>query len=419
MNWDDQRTRIRRFLRDPNANLWTNALLLRLFNDSQRTIQQRTNILEDLQTIRVPPLFNIGYLYDFEWRYIDSSSSGRNYQALQYHQAGDIVFSYRWEVGTITGISDSTEDEGSHYTQPWEGFIEGVTPGAPIPIWFPENFDQAILVAWDKRPLEYIDIKKLMSDDETWVNHSGKEAFYYRYNDIDNCFILSPLPDSPVWDDLDSASTSEIGYTFDWEETTYGDNKVTITHSDESMEHFHVWEGGQLDGANPEDDAIAMKGTSAREIGEDHGNEGIFQYIDGDTLTGDQAGGVIRRDGTTLLGSYYGVATDVVDDDDNVLVIYKSEPQNLESDDDETEFPRFIQKYIEHQTLARAYTVDNDGKIESLRDYWAYRAELGIKLIIRYMQLRKTDRDYRLTTPGIPGRITRRHPRLPDAYPAV
>jgi hypothetical protein len=185
------------------------------------------------------------------------------------------------------------------------------------------------------------------------------------------------------------------------------------------MEHFHVWEGGQLDGANPEDDAIAMKGTSAREIGEDHGNEGIFQYIDGDTLTGDQAGGVIRRDGTTLLGSYYGVATDVVDDDDNVLVIYKSEPQNLESDDDETEFPRFIQKYIEHQTLARAYTVDNDGKIESLRDYWAYRAELGIKLIIRYMQLRKTDRDYRLTTPGIPGRITRRHPRLPDAYPAV
>jgi len=63
--------------------------------------------------------------------------------------------------------------------------------------------------------------------------------------------------------------------------------------------------------------------------------------------------------------------------------------------------------------------VDNDGKIDSLRDYWQWRAKLGIAIIKKYMTLRRQDRDYRLVTPGVPGRRVRKHPRLPDEYPAV
>ncbi len=427
MIWGDQKTRIRRFLRDPAGNIWTDALILRIFNDSQRNVQQRTMVLEDVQALRVPPMFSVGYLYDWEWRHFNSSV-GRNYQALRYHQQGDIVFCYRWEAGIISDIQDDTEDEGSHYTQPWEGFMEGVTPGDPIPIWFPENFDSALFVAWDKRPLEYIDRKQLMRDDSTWITHSGYGSYYYRYNDIDNCFILTPLPSAPVWDDLEFSSTGDLQfvYTYSWEpaETPIlglGEGQeYTIYHVSKATEYIHRWEGEHLDGGECRTpDQVAMVAQWTHELGEAESRYGIISSIDGDTTVGDQVGGLVARSGTTFGGSYFGVATDVIDDDDNVLVIYRSEPTDLESDDDESEFPRFLQKYIEHEALARCYTVDNDGKIDSLRDYWTYRADLGIKLIKKYMELRKVDRDYRLTTPGIPGRIYNRHPRLPDAYPAI
>lgn len=427
MNYEDQKTRMRRFLRDPDAKLWTDALLRRMFNEAQRTVQQRTGVLENLQAIRVPPMFGYGYLYDWEWRHF-SNTVGRNYQALRYHEAADMVFCYRWEVGAITDISDDTADEGSHFTQPWEGFVDDVTPGDPIPIWFPEDFDQALLVAWDKRPLDYIDRKRLMADDETWITHSGHEAFYYRYNDVDNCFILSPLPSSPVWDDVETGTSrdEEYVYTFDWEkdETAvedWGDGQpFTAEDTTDEIQYLFSWELDAQDGAAIAGDSeIAMKAMYAHEIGGAESDYGIVNFITGDTLAGDEAGAMVRRDGTTFTGSYYGAPNDVIDDDDNVLVIYRSEPTAIESEEDESDFPPFLRKYVEHLCLSRAYSVDNDGKIESLRDYWTYRAELGIKLIKKYMELRKADRNYRLTIPGIPGRVSRKHPRLLDAYPAA
>jgi hypothetical protein len=427
MNWNDQKTRVRRFLRDPDGNIWSDTLILHLFNDAQRTIQDRTKLLEDVEAIRVPPMFNVGYLYDWEWRHFNSKV-GKNYQALRYHQSGDIVFCYRFEAGMVSGVQDTTDDEGSHFTQPWEGFVTGVTPGDPIPVWFPLNFDSAICVAWDRRPLEYIDRKQLMNDDSTWITHSGHDAYYYRYNDIDNCFILTPLPSSPVWDDLDLVTTADysFGYSYTWEiEVTsvaaLGEGiKFTLYHIDETTDYVHLWEKEHLDGGEClGSDQVSTKATSWNELGDLTSIYGIISSVSGDTAIGDEVGGLVERSATVFGGSYFGVATDVIDDEDNVLLIYKSEPTALENDTDESEFPAFLQKYIEHETLARCYTVDNDGKIDSLRDYWTYRADLGIKLIKKYMELRKVDRDYRLMTPGMPGRIYNRHPRLPDAYPAI
>ena len=93
---------------------------------------------------------------------------------------------------------------------------------------------------------------------------------------------------------------------------------------------------------------------------------------------------------------------------------------DLEDGSDESEFPRFIQKYIEYGTLERAYSANTDGKIESLGDYWALRRKMGLEAIKRFKGKRKTDRDYRLITKGEPtGRRHRKEPRLPDTYPAV
>ena len=105
--------------------------------------------------------------------------------------------------------------------------------------------------------------------------------------------------------------------------------------------------------------------------------------------------------------------------DDNVVLVYQVEPTDINVDTDESDFPVFLTKYIAYDTLEQAYSVNNDGRIESLREYWAYRKEVGLKMVNRYKGLRKQDRDYRFTSQFPGPRKTRRHPRLPSEYPAI
>lgn len=115
--------------------------------------------------------------------------------------------------------------------------------------------------------------------------------------------------------------------------------------------------------------------------------------------------------------SQYGSTT--LDIDYNLLMVFEKEPTELSAGTDESDFAGFLQKYLEYGVLSRAYAANTDGKIESLSDYWNERKKLGYKAIKIFKKMRKVDRDYRLITKDTPAQSTRRHPRLPDEYPAV
>jgi hypothetical protein len=425
MNWGDHKDRMRRYLRDPDANIWSNALLLNLYNDSQRDMQQKTYPLEEVRALRLPPLYNCGYLYDWEWAFLNAER-GHNYQALRYHQQTERVVCYRFEAGIDADYQDDTSDEGTHFTQGWEAFTDDVSPGSVVPVWFPENFGTAKLVAYNREPLDYMDKKELQPGQSTWQTHSGKPSHYWRYDTLDNSFVIWPRPSDPSWDHLESPgdATANYVYTFTWEETgeylTGEGREYTIYHTTNTTEYIFDWEKEHLDGGEcltPDD--VAMRGQWAHELGEPEESEyGILLYNEDDTVVG-RVGGITHRDATLFPDDVYGGVTDAIDLDDNILLIFDAEPTDLEDDDDESDFPRFLRKYIEYDTLAKAYNVNNDGQIESLREYWEWRKELGIKMIQRYLSLRRTDRDYRLTTQGVGARKTRRHPRLPSEYPAI
>ena len=84
MNWDSLKKRIRRFLRDPDGNIWDDATLLRLWNDEQSDICMKAGLLERIQALRVPPMYQQSYQWDWEWRYTEST--GKRYQCHRYHQ---------------------------------------------------------------------------------------------------------------------------------------------------------------------------------------------------------------------------------------------------------------------------------------------------------------------------------------------
>lgn len=420
MNWYEQRTRIQRMLRDPDSNIWNSSLLLRLFNDVQKEVQQKTNILEDVKAIRVPPLYYRSYLHDWEWSFAGSNEQN-TYNALRCNQMTGRVFCYRWEAQTEQWLSGEAADDGDHFTQPWEAFMCD-THGDIVSIPFPTNFDKAKWVGWDKEPIDYIDLKNLMSDDNTWITHSGKPQKYWRNGTVDNDFVIYPLPSSPVWDDVESPSAFSETYVGTDSFEVSGDyidgDGILLTTEGTSLNYVFQWE----ENYNTETESdIAQKSCFGFEVGkwEQIEDSGILFDLFGDDFSGGESGGIVDRTATLFSDQDYGVAIDAISFDDNIGLIYQCAPTDIQDTEDESEFPSFLQKYIEYGVLERAYAVNNDGKIESLRDYWQYRKNLGLKFIKRYMEKRMVDRDYRMLTRGIPGRRTRRQPRLPDTYPAA
>jgi len=147
---------------------------------------------------------------------------------------------------------------------------------------------------------------------------------------------------------------------------------------------------------------------------EDEDGEGMVTSVGSDTTDSDE-GIIIRRTGSLLSGEA-GPAINVIDDDNNILIIYNISPKEINGLGDETDFPPYINKYIRYRVLQLAFGANTDGRIESLSTYWGQRAKLGLDVIKRFRDNRYKDRDYVMYTKGS-GSMRFRHPRLPDAYP--
>lgn len=351
MQWHENEKRIRRYLRDPDENIWSDAFLRNAFNDSQFDFFLRVGMLESVDTLRVPPMFQMSYIHDWEWQHRDTA--GRCFQALRIHHQSPKAFCFHWEAQAEGLTTDSDSDFGEMYTHPWEAWLCPTTPAEPAPLWFPHDFHSEKLVAWDQKPIDFISFKEMQSRDASWRTREGQPQHWYRLDSLSNEFRLYPQASSPDWDDI-TGSASE----------------GTVLFTD------FLTESGEL---------------------------GILADIQSLEASAD-VGGV----------------TDTLRAEGNVLMIYNAKPRDVESADSENSYPDFLTKYIEYRAISQALAANTDGYIPSLVEYWNWRYETGVNLVRRYKMKRKQDRDYRLTTKGVPGRSARhRHPRLPDEYPAV
>lgn len=373
--WRDNKKKIRRFLRDPNGNIWTDGLLKRLFNDSQVDLNEQVGMLEKIQALRVPPMYQMSYMFPWEWNQRDAD--GKVYNCFKFHQQSSWVCAFKWETQEV-GLSTGAEsDEGYAFIHPWEGFVVGDT-NARIPFWFPYDFKSAKFIAYDKEPISFKPIKQIQSDDQSWKTQSGKPQYYYREDTLSNEFYLYPEP-SITWDDINgNAINGQVLFSEEDDGTGYWDTARTAYWD---TPRTALWDTERSEG-----DSSTQVGTILDMLGiVDNQNEGIV--------------------------------TDVVEHENNILMIYDGHPTDIESQDDEPSYPRFIQKYIEHATLEHAYSTNSDGRIGSLKDYWKWRKELGYELMKNFKWKRLADRDFRLVSKGGGGMRNRKAPRLPDEYP--
>lgn len=401
MNLSEQLARIRRKLRDPQGKIWSRSLIVDTYNDCQKEIKVKTKFIEDIDVIEIPPVYDASYMHDWEWRHLPEGTN-RAYRCLRYSEQGGFAFCHRFESEMYFGRDNDLADEGTHFAHPWEGMMCD-TPGETIRFKFPTDFHSTIYIAYDRKPLDFEQKKFIQMADQSYINTEGEPYCYYREDDLDNEFVLYPKPQA----NFDDETTVTHVYTHSWEEGFLsGDGEMFGTlDSVNGRTYIYKWELGNTGQA---EDGIHSMFES---------EEGpLAHYATGDTAEVFGVAGFREGD---LLSQEAGFSTDILDDEGNVVLIYHAVGQDVESDADESNFPKFIRKYIEHGVLEQCYGSNNDGRIQSLAEYWRYRHMTGIQMIKKFMIMRKQDRTYRMVSSDGPSTRNMRHPRLPSNYPAI
>ncbi len=214
MSYSDELTKIRRFLRDPDGSIWTDAFIRHVYNDVQQDFQHKTKLLNDVAVQRVPGVYEFSYQNDWEYRYVQGEQV---YQCLLRHD--DKLITARWEAQEIAGIDSDASEYGASFTQPWEAYM--IRAADVIKLRFPRNFNSMRFFAYDEEPISALTQKQVQCD-QSYVTNTGRPVGYYCYDQVDNSYVLYPRPESGFADELDNSQGSAFFISGDSEDATLG-----------------------------------------------------------------------------------------------------------------------------------------------------------------------------------------------------
>ena len=222
MDWSDHLTRIRRWVRDPDGDIFTENFLLRLFNDELQQLYSLLSPVADVQAVRTHPEFQGSYTHDWEWAHTDHDA-GDVYHVGGYYDAGEYTYLYIWEPEQLKGFAATTSDAGDVYTQPWEAWAV-TTAHFPPPIPLPADFERVLFMAYDRDPIDPESKREIMgADDTTWKTRDGSPLSYWRDAKNNSWIRLYPIPPL-TWQDDEEASG-------DPDEAEYGSTTVDVDNN--------------------------------------------------------------------------------------------------------------------------------------------------------------------------------------------
>lgn len=245
--WLDELAKVRRFLRDPDGNIWSDAFLRHLWNDVQNDLQHRTSLLEDVVAQRIPDLYHASYMHDWEWRHLPTQYT-EFYQCLRKHD--ESIFCHNWEPQETTGIASDTSDAGVHFTHPWEAFM-GMTPGEEVRMKFPKNFAAVKFIAYDEEPIFPTTRKAIQNRDSSYLTTSGEPVAYYMHEALDRSYVLYPRPSTAFVDEV-----SGDGVAFFVEDDSENTDVGTIAVRTGSSESGNV--GAAVDVVGVQDNVLLV-----------------------------------------------------------------------------------------------------------------------------------------------------------------
>lgn len=193
--------RMRRFLRDPDGLIWSDADILANWNQAQLEFSQKAKVLERVEAHHYPPEWTWVYLWEWERQHLD----GDMYRALSVYQQTGEVICYPWEAGYWSDLSD-TPDDGYRFTHPWEG-AQTSMPADVVVMKMHTRAQRMKFVAYDEEPIQAAQLREIATDDPYWKTRTGQVTNYYFMDETKNLYCLYPHPSSVVWDEVAEEDT--------------------------------------------------------------------------------------------------------------------------------------------------------------------------------------------------------------------
>ena len=421
MQWSSSETRIRKYLRDPNAKIWSQDLLIDLWNQAQDQLNKDSRLHTKILGVHVPGINNYTTTYEWEQEYLEGSI--RRFGLID--AANGYTVSYEWEIPQIRGLTP-VDSDGYRSSHSWEIYtISGVVDLDILK--FPDDFGSPLLVAWDRERLSPTTEEEIRSRGRAYRTNSGKPTEYMLIGqDEEREFALIPRPSSVTFDTYEySVEDVDAGYSYDWE-TDYipPDAKSWGKYTDTSNDHecIYRWEVPFIDGNHnpgPDYDFGGYYWTNSYEVVINDISEGMTISVDADSE--DTEEGTFYRWDDCITESDYGIVVDYIPLEDNVLVVYIPRVTPVASPTDTIELWLDWQvKYIERKVVELAFLCNNNRYNPALSAFWGKRYKDGLEVLRRYKGKRTADRHVKLATQGyLPSRRVRGLVDLPDTYPSA
>lgn len=192
----DSLAKIRRFLRDPDGDIWTDEDLMAYWNDAQVEFAQKVSILERAEAHYYPPRYDWAFMWDWEQDFLD----GDKLQALILHQGSLRVISHPWESAYWLETIEAP-DYGDRWTHPFE--VAYCSPSEAPKVLLHQKCDKLKFMAYDLERIEPLQEREIAAEDRYYKTRSGQVTHYYRPDVYSNQIVIYPIPSNIVFQDYD------------------------------------------------------------------------------------------------------------------------------------------------------------------------------------------------------------------------
>ncbi len=357
MKFSEVETRVRRYIKDPDAKVWSRDLLMDLFNQAQDQFNKDTRMLVKIGGAHTPGIYDSTTANKWEEEYIE----GTVREFGEYFEGTIHLCSFKWEVAMLRGYEPIAGDN-YRVTHAWESYISDITVDDWDVLRFPDDFDKPILVMYNKKRLERLSESKAIKLDTKYKTRKGEPVRYIPVqNDEERQFAMYPRL-----------------------------NTVTFTDYGRSFPGYY-------------------------NLGP---NEGMITVVDEGTT--EEYGTFYRWDDVLPTMDDYGIVVNYIPTVSNVTVVYapRIEPV-FHEDSNIANWLDWQVKYIERLMVSLAFSCNNNRYNPTLSGAWQQRYQDGLNVIQRYKGKRLSSITTRLRSPsrtsvGSTGCI-----KFPDTYPSV
>lgn len=179
----DSLTRIRRLVRDTNSSVFTDIVLIRVWNEVQMQVALRTFVFERVINLSVPAISLYTYTHRWEEDYIARPST------IIYNFMSGFTATQPWEFSQLTGV-ESTISGGFTGTQQWEVVYASLQNR--LRHYFPDDYIELLYAAYDNKPIDCIYREDVGSVEMSFKTLSGIRPSIYIEDKESNTFFLYP-----------------------------------------------------------------------------------------------------------------------------------------------------------------------------------------------------------------------------------